>query len=71
VVFSLAFAIIVASVCKTMVLDNKLPDPTNLTFHGIFGVTLLIGALTRRKALVIFAMALFVLYIALLFTRMR
>jgi hypothetical protein len=54
-----------------MVLDNKLPDPTNLTFHGIFGVTLLIGALTRRKALVIFAMALFVLYIALLFTRMR
>jgi hypothetical protein len=73
--FSLAFAIIVASVCKTIVLDDKLPDPANLTFHGIFGVTLLIGALTRReryhKALVIFAMALFVLYIALLFTRMR
>ena len=73
--FSLGFALIVASVCKTIVLDNRLPGPTNLAFHAIFGVTLLVGALTRReryhKALVVFAMAMFVLYIALLYTRMR
>jgi hypothetical protein len=73
--FSLAFAMVIASVCKTIVLDHKLPDPTDLTFHAIFGVTLLIGALTRweryHKALVLFGTAIFVLYIILLFTRMQ
>ena len=58
-----------------MVLDNKLPDPTNLTFHAIFGVALLTGAVTRRelyhKALVILVSATFVLYIVLLYRRMR
>ena len=37
--FSLAFAIIVASVCKMVVLDGRLPDTMNLIFHAIFGVT--------------------------------
>jgi ammonia channel protein AmtB len=66
---------VVASVCKTIVLDNKLPDPTNLTFHAIFGATLLIGAFTQReryhKALIVFGIAAFVLYIVLLFARMQ
>jgi len=73
--FCLAFAIIVASVCKTVVLDNKLPDTSDLTFHAIFGVTLLTGAVTRRelyhKTLVIFVSVTFVIYIVLLYTHMR
>jgi hypothetical protein len=73
--FSLAFATIVVSVCKDVVLDGRLPRPTNLTFHAIFGVTLFIGALTRseryHKSLVVFGSALFVLYIILLYARMQ
>ena len=72
---SLAFAAIVVSVCKDVVLDGRLPRPTNLTFHAIFGVTLLVGAFTAReryhKTLVVFGIATFVLYIVLLYTRMQ
>jgi hypothetical protein len=35
--FSLALAMVIASVCKTIVLDHNLPDPADLTFHAIFG----------------------------------
>jgi hypothetical protein len=56
-------------------LYGKLPNPTNLTYHGIFGVTLLVGASTKNelyhKALVIFAIAVFILYIVVLFARMQ
>ena len=73
--FSLAVASIVVSVCKDLLLDGKLPSPTNLIFHAIFGVTLFIGALTRRewyhKTLVVFTNATFVLYIVLLYARIR
>jgi hypothetical protein len=73
--FSLAFGTIVVSVCKMVVLDGKLPDTMNLGFHAIFAVTLLSGALTRRewyhKTLVVFTGALFVLYIIVLYARMR
>lgn len=73
--FSLAVAVIVASLCKPLVLDHQLADPIDLLFHAIFGVTFLIGALTRseryHKGLVIFTSALFVFYIVLLFTPMR
>ncbi len=73
--FSLAFGTIVVSVCKMVVLDGKLPDTMNLGFHAIFGVTLFSGALTGRewyhKTLVVFTSALFVLYIIVLYARMR
>jgi hypothetical protein len=73
--FFLGFAVIVVSVCKALVLDGKLPSQTNLTFHGIFGVTLLVGASTKNepyhKALVIFTIAVFLLYIVLLYARME
>jgi hypothetical protein len=63
------------SVCTDLVLYGKLPSPTNLTFHGIFGVTLLVGALAKNelyhKALVIFAIPVFILYIVVLFARMQ
>jgi hypothetical protein len=73
--FSLALGAIVVSVCKDLVLGGKLPDPTNLTFHAIFAVTLLTGALTRRegyhKTLVLTGIAIFILYIVLLFSRIH
>jgi len=73
--FSLAVAMIVVSICKNVVLDGTLPDPTNLIFHTVFGVTLLLGAFTRRelyhKTLVVFGIAGFVLYIVLLFARLQ
>ena len=73
--FSLAVAIIATSVCKHLLLDGKLPNPTNLVFYGLFGVTLFIGALTRRewyhKTLVVVTNAAFVLYIVLFYVRMR
>ncbi len=73
--FALAVASIVVSVCKDVVLDGKLPHPTNLTFHAIFGVSLLSGAVTRQeryhKTLVVFVLAAFGLYIFLLYARMQ
>ncbi|MGH8095616.1 MAG: hypothetical protein ACREIF_19470 [Chthoniobacterales bacterium] len=73
--FSLGFASIVVSVLKELVLAGRLPHPTNLAFHAIFGVALLSGVLARReryhKTLVIFVIATFVLYIFLLYARMR
>jgi hypothetical protein len=73
--FSLGVAIIIVSVCKHLLLDGQLPKPANLIFEAIFGVTLFIGALTRRewyhKTLVVFTNAAFVLYIVLLYARMR
>jgi uncharacterized membrane protein len=72
--FLLGVAIIIVSVCKHLLVDGKLPNPANLIFEAIFGVTLFIGALTRRewyhKTLVVFTNAAFVLYIVLLHARM-
>jgi hypothetical protein len=71
--FSLAFGSIVASLCKMIVLDGRLPPPMNFAFHGIFGLLLLTGAVTRselyHKCLIVFGGALFVLYIILLYAR--
>ena len=73
--FSLGVAIIIVSVCSHLLVDDKLPKPANLIFEAIFGVTLFIGALTRRewyhKTLVVFTNAAFVLYTMLLFARLR
>jgi hypothetical protein len=73
--FFLGFAMIVVSVLKELVLQGKLPNHTDLTFHAIFGVALLTGALTQReryhKTLVVFVIATFILYIILLYARMQ
>jgi len=73
--FSLGAASIVISIGKTLVLDHRLLPPSDLLFHGTFGVTLLIGALTRseryHKGLVVFSIVLFVLYIVLLYARIQ
>jgi hypothetical protein len=73
--FFLGFAVVVVSVCADLVLYGKLPNPINLIFHGIFGITLLVGASTKNelyhKALVISAIAVFILYIVLLYARIQ
>jgi len=60
---------------KEFVLDHRLPNTTNLVFQSIFAATLLIGALTRseryHKGLIVFGSARFVLYIFVLYARMR
>ncbi len=73
--FFLALGTVVASVAKEFVLDNRLPNTTNLIFHAIFAVFLLGSMLTSRqgyhKALVIVATALFIVYIFLLYVRLQ
>ena len=71
----MALATVVASAAKDFVLDNRLPNTTNLIFHAIFAGSLLGGVLTPRqgyhKALVIFATALFIVYIFRLYLRLQ
>jgi hypothetical protein len=73
--FFLCFAVVAVSVCKRLVLDGKLPNRPDLMFHSIFGFTLVVGALTKRewyhKALVIFTIVVFILYIVMLYARME
>lgn len=73
--FAFALATVAVSICKQIVLDQKTPPTPELVFHAIFGVTLLVGAVTRseryHKSLVVFGSALFVLYIVLLYARMQ
>jgi len=73
--FALGLFVIVVSVCKVVVLYGELPRPTDLAFHAFFGTMLLIGALTRREwahqALVVGGMVSLILYIMLLFARLR
>jgi len=73
--FLLALASVIVSLGKSLVLDGRLPPTTDLTFHAIFGVALITGASTQRewyhKTLVLFIIAAFVLYIFLLYARMR
>jgi hypothetical protein len=73
--FAFGFASIAVSVIKEVILDGRLPLPTNLAFHVVFAATLLVGAVTKReiyhKALVVFGLVLFVVYISLLFVRLQ
>jgi hypothetical protein len=73
--FSLGFAVVAVSVCKGLVLDGKLPNRPDLMFHATFGLTLVVGALTKlewyHKALVIFTIVVFILYIVMLYARME
>ena len=73
--FALGFFVILASIGKGIVLYGELPHPTDLAFHVFFGTIFLIGALTRReschKALVVLAMASFILYIVIVFARLH
>ena len=73
--FFLGLAVVVVSVSKGLVLDGKLPNRTDLIFHAVFGFTVVVGALTKRewyhKALVVFTIPVFILYIVVLYARMH
>jgi hypothetical protein len=73
--FLLALGVIVTSVLKDVFLAGALPSMANLTFHAIFGSTLLIGAITPNeryhKAMPVFGIALFISYIFALFARIK
>ena len=73
--FLLAFATIIVSAGKDLVLSGTLPERTNLIFHVFFASTLLLGALIRRewfhKMLIVFAIAGFVFYIFVLFSKLQ
>ncbi|HST29702.1 MAG TPA: hypothetical protein VLK27_02555 [Chthoniobacterales bacterium] len=73
--FLLALSVIVTSVVKDVVLAGHLPTLTNLTFHAVFGATLLTGAITPNERyhqlIPLFGIALFVLYIFVLFARIH
>ena len=73
--FVLALGVIVTSVAKDVVLSGSLPTAPNLVFHAVFGVTLLIGAITPNeryhKAMPVFGIALLISYITLLFARIH
>jgi hypothetical protein len=73
--FALGLSTVCLSLAKSVVLDGRLPNSEDLAFHIVFGVALLTGVLTSReryhKALVLFVLMAFVLYILLLYARIR
>jgi hypothetical protein len=73
--FLLALGVILISVAKDVVLSGTLPSATNLTFHAVFGATLLIGAITPNERyhqlMPVVGIALFIFYIVVLFARIH
>jgi hypothetical protein len=67
-------ASLVFSAAKDLALAGHLPARTNLVFHVIFGVAVIVAAITRRewfhKLLAPAAGLSFLLYITLLFARL-
>jgi hypothetical protein len=73
--FSLAILAGLVSLGKDFVLDGRLTEVRNLTFHLVFVLTSAIAAITRRewyhKAAVVLTAVLFGFYITLLFARLQ
>jgi hypothetical protein len=73
--FACFLATLVISVAKDVVLAGRLPEPTNLAFHGVLAVGCIAGILLRRRraqqGLGLGFAAVIVTYIAFLFTRLR
>lgn len=72
--FGALLATLVFSVAKELVLAGHLPSPMNLEFHLIFGLSVIVAAITRRewyhKLLAPAAGVLLLLYIVFLFARL-
>ncbi|HTL79270.1 MAG TPA: hypothetical protein VL136_07660 [Candidatus Babeliales bacterium] len=73
--FAFGFLVILVSISKGVVLYGELPHRTDLVFHAFFATIFLIGAFTGsescHKALVVLAMATFILYIIIVFARLH
>ena len=72
--FGAVLASLVFSVAKDLALAGHLPGRMNLKFHVLFGLTVIVAAITRRefyhKLLAPAAGLSFLLYIALLYARL-
>jgi hypothetical protein len=73
--FLLALGVIITSIGKDVVLTGSLPNALNLGFHMIFGGLLLVGAVTANeryhKINALLSIALFIVYIFVLFARIQ
>lgn len=73
--FSLLFALVMISVARDLVLNHSLPDRANLLFHGVYFAIALTGLASARewlhKALSLVTAAAILLYVMLLFARLR
>jgi len=73
--FGLFVLVLLVSIAKDLVLGGVLPAPMNLAFHVVFIVLMLIAALSAReryhKLLAVLGPLAFVVYVALLFDRLR
>ena len=73
--FLFLLATVVVSIVKEFVLEGRLPLAGNLAFHGVLAATAIVGiVLANRKAqlaLAIFTLGGFVVYVALLFSRIN
>lgn len=72
--FGLFTATITFSVVRELQLEDRLPEPGNLLFHGLFLGLGLAGLLSRRRrvheGLALLMVAVIAAYVALLFTRL-
>jgi hypothetical protein len=73
--FGLTIGVLLASLSKDLVLSGHLGDPLNVAFHAAFAALALVAMLTRsgwyHKALSVVAIAVFVSYTLVLFSRLR
>jgi len=73
--FGLFVLVLLVSIAKDLVLGGTWPAPMNLAFHVVFIVLMLSAALSERewyhKALAALGPLVFIVYVALLFERLR
>jgi hypothetical protein len=73
--FGLAVLLLAQSIGRDLLLDGRLPTPANLAAHATFAALWTGGALTRREGyhrlVAVVTGALFAVYVAALFTRLR
>lgn len=73
--YGLLLGLLVVSLTKTWVLDQRLPDTADLAAHGVFAALFLPAAISRsdrvHKVLSPLLTALFVAYVVVLFAKLR
>lgn len=72
--FGLFLAMLAVSIVKEVLLEGRLPEPGNLSFHGVFAIVGILGMTVRRpryhEVQAIVVMLLIAAYIAMLFARL-
>ena len=72
--FGFLLGMLLVSLAKDIILDHRLPSPTNLAFHLVFAFLSLLGLLLKsariQLAIAIAAASVFIAYIAILFDQL-